>query len=743
MRVQVAISACMMSGLVCAASQPARAQERADHASQGSETEGFREILVTAQRRSQPLRDVPISITALAGDDLAASGVNDIRNLGNLVPGLTFTTQGTFAQPTIRGVQSSVSITGSEYPIAIHVDGFYQPNQVANIFDLPDVARVEVLKGPQGTLFGRNATGGAIMIFTRDPEFTTAGDFRLRYGRYVGGGANASGQFATCAFLTTPLVADRVAASVSAHFDRIGGYLTDDRTGSAVGRVESWSMRARLLFVPAEGLRLLVTGFADHRRDDAAASAQPLNGNTIAQFYPPALIPTRRYHLASELKDSVVPTRSEHHGVTLRADVDIGNAATLTSLTGYTVTDAVTTSDIDAAFAPQCPFPRCLNYNINYGPSRTFQQELTFASRQMGALSFVAGYFFYRDNSDSLTNLNPPLNPDGSLVPGGVGIVNNAAEVRTRAYAGFGELTWDLTDRLHLIGGLRYSVENKEGTARRGISGTPFDFGGLPRARVWSPRVSARFDLSEAANVYATFSRGFKSGVIDSQGFTNEPALPEKINSYEIGTKVGTQTYSLSAAAYLYDYTDLQVQFFNGTRTLIGNAADARIIGIDLDASAEVAPGLRLRVAGSWLPEARYRDFPSAIIFALPNTPTGMKQTVIDASGKRILKAARLGGTISADYSAETGAGLLEVNGTVAYTSGFSWELTDRVRTVKHALLSGQVALTPRASPVRIAIFARNITGQSVVTGTLLAAAIDGVEYSVPRQVGFSLDRRF
>lgn len=701
------------------------------------------DIVVTAQRRSERLSDVPISITAQTGADLTRAGITNVRELGNVVPGLSFTTQGTFAQPTIRGVQSSISLGGSDNPIAIYVDGFYQPNQVGNIFDLPDIARVEVLKGPQGTLFGRNATGGAITLYTRDPTFETTGDFTISDGVFVGGSANTSNEISAKGFVSLPLVDDVIALSVSGYYDRIGGYLTDDLTGRATGRVESYLGRVKLLIQPAPGVRLVLSGFYDHRHDDAAASAQPLRGNTNAANYPDAIIATEPYHVTSELKDSVVPTRSEHRGLTLRGEFDIGDAGTLTSLTGYTRTNAVTTSDIDGAFAPSCPFPSCLLYNVGYGPEHTFQQELSFASRKFGAFSVVGGAFYYHDDFTSTTNLNPPLTPDGVLVEGGIGIVHNEAEVRTRAYAGFGEVNWDLTGRLRLIGGVRYNVERKRGTGQRGVSGVPFAFGGLPTAKTWTPRASIRYALDDRTNVYATYSRGFKSGVLDSQGFTNTPALPESIDSFEIGAKTGSQRFNLSVAGFLYEYKDLQVQFFNGTRTLLGNAANARLYGVDLDATAEVLPGLQLRLAGSWLPHAKYRDFPTGVAFLLPNGPSGMTQVVVDASGRRLLKAPKLTGSVSANYLTETGAGKLELNGTIAYSSPYDWELTSRVRTGRYAMLNTQVALTPTNSRFRVAVFGKNLTNVHYISGTLLAAQIDGVEYSPPRQLGVSLGYAF
>ncbi len=701
------------------------------------------DIVVTAQRRAERLSDVPISITAQTGEDLTRAGITNVRELGNVVPGLSFTTQGTFAQPTIRGVQSSISLGGSDNPIAIYIDGFYQPNQVGNIFDLPDIARVEVLKGPQGTFFGRNATGGAITLYTRDPTFETTGDITISDGVFVGGSANTSNEISAKGFVSIPVLDDVIALSVSGYYDKIDGYLTDDLTGKATGRVESYLGRAKLLVQPAAGVRLVLSGFYDHRHDDTAASAKPLNGNTNAANFADAIVAVDPYHVTGELKGSVVPTRSEHQGVTLRGEFDIGNVGTLTSLTGYTRTDAVTTSDIDGAYAPSCPFPQCLIYNIRYGPERTFQQELSFASRKFGAFSVVGGAFYYHDDFSSTTNLNPPLTPDGALVGGGIGIVHNEAEVRTRAYAGFGEVNWDLTSKLRLIGGVRYNVERKRGTGQRGVSGVPFDFGGLPASHTWTPRASIRYALDDRTNVYATYSRGFKSGVLDSQGFTDTPALPESIDSYEIGAKTGSKRFNLSVAGFLYEYKDLQVQFFNGTRTLLGNAANARLYGFDLDATAEVLPGLQLRLAGSWLPYAKYRDFPTGVAFLLPNGPAGMTQVVVDASGRRLLKAPKLTGSFSANYATETGAGKLEMNGTLSYSSPYDWELTSRVRTGRYAILNTQVALTPNESRFRIAVYGKNLTNVHYISGTLLAAQIDGVEYSPPRQLGVSFGYAF
>jgi len=176
--------------------KPGLAQtENAAKPDEGAQTPPVGEIVVTAQRRSERLRDVPLTISAQNAAMLESAGVSNLRELGVAVPGLSFTTNGTFAQPTIRGVQTTVSQAGADSPVAIYVDGLYQANQLGNLFDLPDVERVEVLKGPQGTLFGRNATAGAIVIHTRDPEFETTGYMEASGARYLSKQVNDSNAY--------------------------------------------------------------------------------------------------------------------------------------------------------------------------------------------------------------------------------------------------------------------------------------------------------------------------------------------------------------------------------------------------------------------------------------------------------------------------------------------------------------------------------------------------------------------
>lgn len=716
---------------------PALAQDTDQQAAGPLETNA---IVVTAQRRAQRLEEVPLAITAQTGAQLSEAGVDDIRDLGNVVPGLTFTTQGAFAAPTIRGVQSTVAIAGADSPVAIYVDGVYQPNQLANVFELADIERLEVLKGPQGTLFGRNATAGAVVIHTKKPSFTTTGSIEVSEGLYFGGSSKTSTDTTVKGFVSTPLIPDVVAASLSGFYEYIDGYLTDDRTGNRTGRVDKWNLGLKFLIQPADNLEFLVSGSMSDRTDFAAMATQPLDGNSNSQFYPDAVVPTEPWHVATELERGGNPTRTKHKALSLKGTLDLDEVGTLTSITAWQDIKARITVDIDAAYSPQCTAVfACIIYDEDY-PEETFQQELSFASEQFGAFSFVAGAFYYRDSHFMGNGIQPLLRADGSVDPSETYAVEFDATIKTRAWAAFGEVNLDVSDRLHLIGGLRYSREKRFGI---GDAVPYFPTTGAVISDSWTPRLSVRYDVAPDWNVYATYSKGFKSAVLDTTGQSNNFAAPETITSYEVGAKGNFDAFSFSLAAFYYDYTDLQVQFFDGSATILANAADATIYGLDGEFTVQLSDSFSLRAVGSWLPEAKYDTFENGVAFALPNTPGGMSQVVLDASGERLLKAAKFAGSLALSYEGTLGSGEMDGNLTVAHSSAYAFDLLGRVKTGPYTTVNAQLGYRPGGGPLRLAIYGKNITNEAYFTSALLGNQADAPVYAPPRQLGVRLQYDF
>lgn len=749
---RTAFSSMVGSSSICAAAllspiSPAHAQDGEPLSSEqsggtASAASDTNTIVVTAQRRAERVLDVPISVTAQTGDDLVNQGVSNIQDLSIAVPGLSFTKLGAWAQPTIRGVQTSVSAGGADASVAIYLDGVYRPNQVANVFELPDVERVEVLKGPQGTLFGRNATGGAILIHTLAPSLDKSfGKITVSDALYFGDNVNTANEIAIKAFASAP-IGDKLAFSASGLLIHNPGFMTNDVSGGRYGRQRTYMARGKVRFEPSADLRFLLSAMYGQTKDDSATTFFPLDGVTVATQYPGAIVPTQPWHFASELSNGST-IRMKEQGASLRAELDIGDAGTATSITAYSKATPVAVADVDGTFTPACrAVHACITpYVVEFGPQKTFQQELTFASREFGMFSFIGGLFYYHDRHSTRLNVNPPIAQDGSVDISVNGIFASSATANTESYAAFGEVNFNLTDKLRIIAGMRYSWEKKIGV------GGFFNFPQSEFARgawgAWTPRLSVLYKVTPEVNVYATFTEGFKSGILDTPFLTPVTIDPEKITSYEAGVKVATGPFSASAAAFYYDYKDLQVAVLRGVILSYGNAANARMYGFELDTTTRLSDTLELRLGGSWLPHAKYRNFPGAVSYDLPLTPAGLTLAIFDASGERMVRTPKLTATATLANSGDVEWGRLDASATLYYSSAYSHDFLQRVRTGAYATMNARVALTPTGSPFTIALFGKNLTNKAFVDGAVPNSGADSVHFGNPRQVGVSVAYAF
>lgn len=701
------------------------------------------EILVTAQRRSQRQIDVPLSLTTQGAEDLEKAGVTNIGDLTAVVPGLNYTALAVYANPSIRGINTSLTQAGAESPVAIYLDGFYQPNQIGNFFDLPDVERIEVLKGPQGTLFGRNATGGAVSIYTKEPSFTPTARIVVSDGMYFGGSAKTANEISAKGFLSGPLIDDLLAASISAYYKHGDGYMTDLTNGKRTGESESHLLRGKILFQPTDWARFTLSAMYSEHDERASAANIPLGGNTASRFYPGAIIPTEPWTVASELKDGPY-VETEHRAITLRGEFDIEDFGTLTSLTGYTEVDGYLLMDVDGGYAPDCLAAFVCNtpYLVKYGPTETFQQELTFASRKFGAFSFIGGLFFYRDDHNYSSEVNSSLSPSGEVDGISRGIFYTDAVAKTKAHAAFGEVSWDVTDRLNIIAGIRYSWEEKS------VYGSMYDFppsdlAGSPDWDSWTPRLSLIYKLAHETNLYATYSEGFKSGVIESISMTGDIAEPEDVKAYEVGIKIRRPSYVLDMAAYYYDYTDLQIQYYDGLRTILNNAATAEIYGFELEGTAIFGNNFEVRLASSWIPGAKYKSYTNGIAYELPNSAAGMIPLVVDATGDRMMKTPEFTGSVSLRYTREMSRGDLAASSTIYHSTDWKWELLNRVKADAYTTVAAEVRFIPRDGRTQYSLWGKNLTNEDYLMGSAVNGLADTGVYAPPRQVGLSFEYSF
>jgi iron complex outermembrane receptor protein len=703
--------------------------------------DALEEVVVTAQRRSEDIQKVPLSITAVTGAELDAAGILDIRDLGDLVSGLSFMSQGPFAEPVIRGVQSTIALSGADSPIAIYVDGIYQPNQLANIFDLSDITQVEVLKGPQGTLFGRNATGGAISIHTMQPSYQTTGSITTQFGYYDGSDQN-SPDYLVKGYISGPLIDNVLAYSVSAIYRDVEGYLRDDVNGEQSGESKTYTVRGKLLFQPFDGVSFLATAFLSHRFDLEAGSTTALNGNSSAAYYPGGIASNSPWHVASDLYRGADPIYDVQWGGSFKADFKLNGLGTLSSLSAYTNTMARYDVDLATGTSAGC-FASfvCLNFDENY-PDEAFQEEINFVSEKFGPFSFVGGLFYYHDNAIFGADIDPPLYPDGFVnlsLPSQIG-VEQSATVNTRARAVFGEGTYDISSDWHLIAGLRYSEEAKWGV---GSIVPRFPTTGDVKDHATTPRVSVRYDFTPDTNVYFTYSKGFTSAVISSFDQTNDYSKPETLDAYEVGVKSSGEHYRLTAAAYAYNIKDLQAQFWTGTDTVLANAQGAKMRGLEADAQAKITRAFKVDVGVSWLGTARYEAF-SGIAYQLPQSAAGMTQDIVNGTGERMIKTPKTTGNLTASYDLDLPVGLVTFSGTESYSSSYFFDLLQRVTQGGYGTLNGNVFMAPTAvKGLRVGLFGRNLTNKAYFQSSLLGPSSDAPVFSAPREIGVSAGYAF
>lgn len=685
------------------------------------------DIIVTAQRRAQRLQDVPASIKVQSGEQLQALGISTTLDLTLVTPGLNIAMNGAFASPTIRGVSSQGTGPGQDNAVAVYIDGAYMASQQAGLFDFPDIERIEVLKGPQGALYGRNATGGALLIVTRDPGFTPEGNFYAGYGRYD--------DVELKGYVSAPLVADRLAASVAGYYRKHHGYDRDLVNGGHTAALDTKAIRAKLRFDPVEDLSFVLSGYYSDRYDESPFSQSIPNANSVGRrVNPNVLVPTRPNDVARNFPGFL---SNKSKGMTLRGTYD-GDVGTLTSITSYNKSDSLLNVDSDQTPAPAAAF-------IITTREKWVSQDINFATRKFGAISIVAGASFFDGNS-----AYDPLEV--------VGVISTFGKVKTRALASFLEATVDLTDRLSVIGAARYSYERKE------LSGSRNPANRFPplAKKSWrdlTPRAVLKYRAGEFANLYASYSEGFKSGAFNASALSVIPVQPESIKAYEVGIKseqLGIVRFDLSA--FRYDYKDIQVATTLSGVAVVINAAAARMKGIDAEVVLTPATGLRLRTGLSLL-DAKFTDFPAGTINiprpafnpSSPGTtcpvntfPCGNIAFTTNLSGNRPQRAPKVTGNIGIDYVTDLGRGEVTFNANAYFSDGFFWELGNRIKQGAYEVVNARATWAPnKDSGPRFGVYGKNLTNQIYGQGASVSTNADGISFASPRSYGVSIEYSF
>jgi iron complex outermembrane receptor protein len=680
------------------------------------------EIVVTAQRRSEKLVDVPLSVTAITPEVLSMAHITSTRDLGMVTPGLSIAAGGAYVQPTIRGITTNQTVPTSESNIATYVDGVYQNTMAAALYELPDVKQVEVLKGPQGTLFGRNATGGAILINTIQPNLTHfTGELSGSLGNYQN--AIVKG------YVSGPIIQDKLAMSLTAFNEHMGGYkqnlLAD---GAGIGHLDDFLFRGKIRVLPWQGADFTLTGLYTDRRDYTAVKNTNWHGNNSAvQKLPPSLIASGPYQFSSDVDPYA---NSKQASISLRGTIDAGPGV-ITSTTAYIKNTGVFTSDSDNS-----PLPTSYLY-IPYF-TKSFQQELLYTTNQLGKFHGVGGFYYFH----SYGGFNP-LNVNSYLQ-------NIYTRDKDSSFAFFGEGVYDVTDRLRLTAGVRYSHEAVDANAALTLR-TPIPPSSIPGLgqhtwAAWTPKASALYKISERTNAYFTYSQGFKSGVFNTVAFQTTPVNPEKVSAYEVGVKSdGIQNFSWSVAGFLYNYKDLQLPTIiqNGlvVTQQLTNAAQSQIKGVEVNGTWQLNEVLSLTGGGTYL-HGRYTSYPNAVI----NVPTGgggNKTIPANLSGYTMIRAPAWSGNLTGRFLKVTAKGTYDLAITAYAATKSYFDVGDRIVQPGYALVNMSLAWRPPQSGAEFKLWGKNLTNAAYIYGTTITTATDGVNYAPPRTYGVELSYSF
>lgn len=729
----------------------------------GGATGGVSDIIVTAQKRTENAQNVAVAITALSSEDIAASGVTSTEDLRAAVPSLNVTTAvGGFGLPRIRGIGATGQGAGIENPVAVYVDGVYYGSAIGALQSLFDVEQVAVLKGPQGTLFGRNATGGLIQITTRKPTHDYTASARFGYGNYdtVNAAAYVSGG-----------ITNTVAFSLSGQYEnRDKGFGKNLFTGNDVRTDRNYSVRGKLLWEPADGTAVTLSGdlFGRNSVDPAFST---FGRNSLGQNVPQLIASLGGDSQRDIYADFDPVLRARQKGVGLTIDQELGGI-NLRSITAYRRTKLRTFFDPDGTVQPRLRID-----NNNY--DKQFTQEIDLISDNDGPFNWVVGGFYMKSSAGQ-----EPGRTTGLTTFGGNGYSDDYTDISLESFAGFADGTYELGENTKITAGVRYTYD------KRGIDGRRITFNGATGVTTTTEfadeertfkkvswRLSVDHRLSREMMVYASYNRGFRSGTFVPQIATPFSVLePEVVDAYEIGTKTDLfdRKLRLNVAGYYYDQSAVQViQVIAGVQNVYNARKGAKIYGIDADLTLQVTDNLRLFGGANWT-HARYNEFTDAIIsipypvaagftptsytyvdsktgatvanttclgtFGAPTAQLGGNCLIRgDASGNKLQNTPDVTFSVGGSLDVPTSIGKFTLAGNYYYNDGFVGTVDERVKQASYNTVDMSLTWKDLSDAFYVRLWGKNLTDAFYRTQIGASNSGDNGTPGTPRTYGLTL----
>lgn len=720
-------SAVGVSAVPAHATQAITETDRTGTATSQSDGSKQGEIVVTAQKRAERLQDVPIAVTAMSGDDLDAKGITSTLDIQNATPGLTFTTTIGTASPRIRGIGTGSALGGNENSVATYVDGVYFASSAGSVMQLENIAQVAVLKGPQGTLFGRNATGGLIQITTLNPQYEPSGRVSLTVGNHRTAGASA--------YLTGGLT-QNIAADLSLYYNKQSrGFGINRFSGRDIYTAKDFAVRSKLLWEIGENDTLKLAG--DYSTSDAAGPGRRLvDGSRPSVAYVAAGVKPFSGN-PFDIESDVDPRFESRRGGGSVEYIHSFPGVDFSSLTAYRKTKTRIMIDSDATIVDG-------GYSDSYLRDKQFSQELQLTSTASGPLKWTLGAYYFEG--------------EGGYLPALVGRPPNISTIfwsnqRTKAPAIYGQGSYLIGGATTLTLGARYSWEERTFTASGQNATGPGPF--VPTTpisgKINNSEPSWRIAVDQRINnnlmVYASYNRGFKSGGFVPTTFSGSALTfnPETLDAYEVGFKSDLldRKVRLNGSTFYYDYRDIQITAY-GTAILptIINATSAKIYGADFDLDISPVAGLNFTVGFSYL-HSKFGTFDNAQI-ATPLPTGGVSIVKGSATGNKLPNTPDWTIDLGATYDIPVGAGGITVSGHFFHSDGWFAEPDNYLRQRPYNLLSGSLTwYLDQAKTFTVAAFGRNLTNQAYASQMQARASGDLQSVAAGRTFGVTVGHRF
>ncbi len=727
------------------------------------------EVVVTAQKRAESLSDVPISVNVMSGEKIAQAGITNLDDLSDFVPNLSLNQTGLSTSIAIRGISSGIN-PAFEQSVGMYIDDvYYGRSQLARVPYL-DPDRVEVLRGPQPILFGKNAIAGAISMATRRPSLEGVEGF-------VQAEYNFDQEMRDVQFAVNAPLGDTFAARIAGLYRDSEGYYENTTLGRDESQLEEYVLRGSFLFEPTDELLLLLkleTGEFDTKgRFLEIVSPSELPGapgsyaDTLRNLTGGAFNLETEQNFKRQANGDL--EENEFKNATFTLDYALGEH-TLTAITGYV--------DYDTYLFCDCDFTGAVIFDApGYESFEQFSQELRLTSPGGETLDYIVGAFYqsYEIDLDDLTNF--PSNSIANLVvPAlpGTG-AQRAYETDSDLWSVFAQLTWNASDALRVTAGVRYTAEDKSGSRTinivdvnepspvRNITGlqpttgqAPLFYGGLfaidseqgnvsgntdcggasdavghnlncdrDEAKL-TPAINAQWDVNDDMMAYASISTGFKAGGFDARAnntgsfeFEEEEAL-----SFEVGTKLSLAggAAELNVALYRTEYTDLQTSQFDGTLAFnVTNAGEATTQGLELDGRWQATENLMLTGAFAWL-DFEWDKFPNSECFfgETSSYPAGSEFAgLCDRAGERREFTPEITANLGGQYFVQVGESMELVLGLdVAYSDEYfvSPSLDPNLEQDSFFKLNGRIALSSQEGNWEVALLLENMTDEEILT---------------------------